>query len=573
MNLQRKTDTMDTAYRRAAELRATSFNEADNTVEVIWTTGARVRRYSWNDGPFDEELEVTPQAIRLDRLNAGAPFLDTHDGSDLSKVIGSVVPGSARVANGVGTARILLSATPGDADTIQKIRDGIIRNVSVGYRIHRVIKEETETDVALHRVVDWEPMEISAVPIPADAGAQIRSADTVAGASAADQLEAIIAKRQGHSGGDTSRAQQRAAAIENALLFRDDPERNPLTVRGAQDFVGMSLVEVARECLEANGISASGMSRQEIAEAAMQVRSSGMQTVDAFPTILANVLNKSLRFGYEAAPQTFRPLSKVSYVPDFKEVARVQLSEAPTLEPVGEHGQFKHGDMGETSERFHVETFGKIVSLTRQTIINDDIGAFTRIPRAFGVQAAQLESDVVWAQIIGNPTMCDGLPLFHSKHKNLLATDWISKSSFSEAFLRMGLQTGTDEATFLNFAPVFLIVPKVLQTDAETFLEPFYPAGQQDAVPPSFRNITVISEARLDQGIERFGIAGSEKAFYFSASPSAVDLVEVAYLDGQQGVFTETRTGFEVDGIEIKCRLDIGAKAIDWRGFSKNSGR
>jgi hypothetical protein len=146
MDLQRKENTMDTAYRRAAELRATSFNEADNTVEVIWTTGARVRRYSWNDGPFDEELEVTPQAIRLDRLNAGAPFLDTHDGSDLSKVIGSVVPGSARVANGIGTARILLSATPGDADTIQKIRDGIIRNVSVGYRIHRVIKEETETD-------------------------------------------------------------------------------------------------------------------------------------------------------------------------------------------------------------------------------------------------------------------------------------------------------------------------------------------------------------------------------------------------------------------------------------------
>ncbi|NKC02391.1 hypothetical protein HED55_00305 [Ochrobactrum haematophilum] len=65
----------------------------------------------------------------------------------------------------------------------------------------------------------------------------------------------------------------------------------------------------------------------------------------------------------------------------------------------------------------------------------------------------------------------------------------------------------------MNFAPVFLIVPKALQTDAETFLELFYPAGQQDAVPPSFRNITVISEARLDQGIERFGIAGSEKAF------------------------------------------------------------
>ncbi|NKC02390.1 hypothetical protein HED55_00300 [Ochrobactrum haematophilum] len=209
----------------------------------------------------------------------------------------------------------------------------------------------------------------------------------------------------------------RAEAITNALLHRADPENHPLTTEGARDFVGYSLVELARDTLENGGVSTRGMSRQEIAEAAMQVRSSGMHTADAFPTILTNVLNKSLRSGYEAAPQTFRPLSKVSYIPDFKEVARVQLSEAPTLEAVGEHGQFKHGDMGEASERFHVETFGKIVSLTRQTIINDDIGAFTRIPRAFGVQAAQLESDVVWAQIIGNPTMGDGLPLFHSSIK------------------------------------------------------------------------------------------------------------------------------------------------------------
>ncbi len=108
------------AVRRDASFRAQSFDENENTIEIVWTTGARVRRNSWWDGPYDEELEVTPQAIRLERLNAGAPFLDTHDSYDISRVLGSIVPGSAKIENGVGTARVLLSRAPGDADAVQK---------------------------------------------------------------------------------------------------------------------------------------------------------------------------------------------------------------------------------------------------------------------------------------------------------------------------------------------------------------------------------------------------------------------------------------------------------------------
>ena len=163
---------------RGAQLRADSFDEAANTVSVIWTTGAKVRRYSWRDSIYyDEELVVEPSAVRLDRLNAGAPFLNTHSDWSLEDVIGSVVPETARVEKGSGYATIKLSAAPSDADNVAKIKDGIIRNVSVGYIIHRV--EKTEADdgaVPVWRVTDWEPMEISAVPVPADPGATIRSA-------------------------------------------------------------------------------------------------------------------------------------------------------------------------------------------------------------------------------------------------------------------------------------------------------------------------------------------------------------------------------------------------------------
>lgn len=166
---------------RGAEVRSASFDESDNTIEVVWTTGASVRRRSWAEGPYNEELIVDEKSVRLDRLNLGAPFLDSHSDWSLRDVIGSVVPGSARLKDGVGTARIQLSRAAGHADIVQNIRDGIIRNVSVGYAIHRVdkIAAKREGDIPTWRVVDWEPHEISAVPVPADAAAQIRSAPTV----------------------------------------------------------------------------------------------------------------------------------------------------------------------------------------------------------------------------------------------------------------------------------------------------------------------------------------------------------------------------------------------------------
>lgn len=168
---------------RSVMLRAESFDPAENTVDLVWTTGAAVQRYSYRDGTYyNEVLDVTPKAVRLDRLNAGAPFLNTHSDYDLSDVLGSVVPGTARIANGQGTATIKLSAAAADADTIAKIKDGIIRNVSVGYIIHEVVKTEVgDGSIPTWRVTDWEPLEISAVPIPADAGAQIRSGEAAQG--------------------------------------------------------------------------------------------------------------------------------------------------------------------------------------------------------------------------------------------------------------------------------------------------------------------------------------------------------------------------------------------------------
>lgn len=163
------------ALQRPVEVRANTFDEGSNTIEVLWTAGAVVRRIDWFDGPYDEELVVDDDSVRLDRLNAGAPFLDSHDSFELRSVIGSVVPGSAKLRNGQGFARVQLTRRPEAQGTIQDIREGVIRNISCGYWTHAAERLERDGQPPLLRVIDWEPLEISAVAIPADAAAHIRS--------------------------------------------------------------------------------------------------------------------------------------------------------------------------------------------------------------------------------------------------------------------------------------------------------------------------------------------------------------------------------------------------------------
>lgn len=172
---------------RAARLRATSFDADSNTIEVVWTTGAAVRRFDdWSGEEFDEVLSLAPGAVRLGRLNAGAPFIDTHDSTECSRVVGSVVRGTARIEDGKGVATIQLSRAKDVADIVTKIREGVIRNISVGYWIHKSTTEDREGGVPLTTATDWEPLEISAVPVPADPGSQVRSASSrKAGRSAA----------------------------------------------------------------------------------------------------------------------------------------------------------------------------------------------------------------------------------------------------------------------------------------------------------------------------------------------------------------------------------------------------
>lgn len=160
------------------EVRSDTFNEEDRTVEVCWTTGASVKRYSWDEGFYMEELAVDKKAIRMDRFNAMS-LLDTHEQWSMDSRLGTVVPGSVKIENGRGYATIRFSRNDKAETILRDLKDGHPLSISVGYKIHRYEKTEgSDGQLPILRATDWEPMELSVVPVPADAEAISRSEPT-----------------------------------------------------------------------------------------------------------------------------------------------------------------------------------------------------------------------------------------------------------------------------------------------------------------------------------------------------------------------------------------------------------
>lgn len=151
-------------------------NDESRTVELIFSTGAAVVRMDyWTGKRYREVLSMKPEHLRLDRLNAGAPLLDAHSAWSVGDVLGTVQPDSARVEKGKGLATVRFSKRDTVEPIYQDVKDKIIRNVSVGYRVHKFLEEQGKNDeIPTRTAIDWEPFEISMVPMPADTGARVR---------------------------------------------------------------------------------------------------------------------------------------------------------------------------------------------------------------------------------------------------------------------------------------------------------------------------------------------------------------------------------------------------------------
>jgi hypothetical protein len=355
----------------------------------------------------------------------------------------------------------------------------------------------------------------------------------------------------------------RAAAVDGLSLRSGARIDKPAP--GADEFRGKRLLRLAEECLSREGVNTRKMSDAEIAKRA--VFAAG--TSD-FPYILANVANKTLQSAYDLSPTTYQLWCKIVPANDFKEMYRNQLSEAPELELINEHGEYTEAKFQEGRESYRIYKFGKMFSLTWESIVNDDLAAFTRIPAAFGAAAARKVNSLPYAILAANANMADGNALFSEAHANLATggdKGAPSAATLTAARTAMRIQTGLNGAT-LNIIPRYLICGATYETTVSILLNSMaYPAAD------TTYNSGVINPIRgmsLVPVVEPLIEALSDSSWYMAADFNQIDTIEVAFLDNQREPTLEEEEGFTVDGRRYKVRICVGAKAIGHRGLYKN---
>jgi len=377
-------------------------------------------------------------------------------------------------------------------------------------------------------------------------------------------LELVVERSQGTTPGFVPGIQTGAdekdkfrAAAEGGLMLRAGRKVTDDEMKlGARDLAGFSLREMARECLRISGQATSGNILDMVGRAL---------TTSDFPLLLSNVANKSLLEGWETQEETWQTWVAEGSVSDFKTNTAVRPGETGDLDEIREDDEYQYGDRTEQQEQYRIATYGKLFAISRQTIINDDLGALTDIPMQHGQAASRKVGDVVYAVPIGNSAMGDGVALFHASHGNLMTGAALSVTSLGAAELAMGLQKDIGGKRRLNIMPKFFIAPLTLKTSAETFFRTTLIGTQAE---PNVENIfsgayfTRVYEPRLDDA--------STKAWYLAAAKGQT--VKVFFLNGNKTPYMETKQGWSKDGVEMKVRIDVGAKAMAWKGLVKNPG-
>ncbi len=648
-----------------------SVNEKARTVELVWTTGARVLRGYYDR--FWEELSLDPKHVRMGRLNNGAPFLEDHAGYSVAAVRGVVESAKLDGKRGTAVVRFAKAEDDPEADKIfRKVKDGIIQNVSVGYRVHKLEKVEDGDDkIPVYRATDWEPYEISAVAMGADDGAGFRSekaeqpnpcifisrgtpqeessamnetekkaADDAKAAEAAEQkrmadqkaveAKAALAERERAAGIrhavraaklDESLAEElvskgtaldaaRALVLDKLATASESVRTEQHTVqitddakdkflRGATawllekggargtveravkagalpsieldpgEFRGMSLLELAKECLRRRGVKTTGMDKMKIVAEAF-TRASGYGTTSDFAVLFENVMHKTLLGAYAVTPDTWSRFCKVETVPDFRPSNRFRTGSFGSLDSLNEHGEFKNKSIPDGQKTaISVATKGNMIALSRQAIINDDMSALSDLTQKLGRAARLSIEQDVYALLLENsglgPTQSDSAAFFHANRANVGSSSALSVAGIDADRVVMAQQMDISSNDYLDLRPAILLVPVGLGGAARVLNDAQYDHDDTKLQKPNrvrglFRD--VIDTPRL---------SGTRR--YLFADPSVAPAIVVAFLEGQgQAPVLESQDGWRVDGTEWKVRLDYMAQMFDPKGAVTNAG-
>jgi hypothetical protein len=664
-----------------AEVVPDSIDPEKRTADVVWTTGARVLRQPWFDEPFLEELSLDPKHVRMDFLSSGrAPVLDAHQmWGGMASQVGVV--DSARLEAKRGTATLRFSQREAVTPLWGDIKDRIVGNVSMGYRVYRYEKTHMpgqdggDPKYPVYRAVDWGPFEISPVPIPADTGAGFMgggradastfhsctlisrgqeitmepttpaptpttppaapapAAATDAAAEKAAQERGAQLERERVAGIQHSvRAAKLGAELEaklikdgvpldaaraqilDALATRDEGVQttqhvrieagednrdkwlrgvsawlfekagNGLVQRAKEmkakgfadveldggEFRGMKIVDIARMCVERAGGSLKWVyNDHEIIKRALTIRGGNASTSD-FSVLFENVMFKQMRASYETQAHTWRRWMGTDTVSNFLTHNRFLNGSFGTLPVVAENGEYKNIAIPDGAKNsISTETRGAIIALSRQAMINDDMGALSDVSVRFGMTAARTIEVQAYAMLALNsglgPTMADSQPFFHSNRANVSTSAPLSIAAISADKVKMREQKDISSNDYLDLMPAIALVPTGLEDPLLVLNKSAWDHDstklqKPNAVQGLFKDI--VSSPRLSWSTtRRYLFTDAKEAF------------KVVFLEGSgEGPVMESQEGWRVDGLEWKARIDFKVNAYDPKTALTNAG-
>lgn len=395
--------------------------------------------------------------------------------------------------------------------------------------------------------------------------------DTLAAASDATATSTQV--RMGEDASDKfSRGVTAWLAIKGgatALVARAMNPKAPDTVTFEPgEFRGMTLVEIARRSLELAGIRPEPDKMRMVAQAFTRIT----QSTSDFPNILENVMYKILLGSYATQPDTWSAWCKRSTVSDFRASNRYRMGSFGALETVGENGEFKNKSIPDAEKAtITASTKGNIINVSRQMIVNDDMGAFTSMLTMLGRAAGlSVESDA-YALLLQNgglgPTQSDAQPLFHANRANVGAGAALSAAALDANAAIMAAQTDPSGNEILNLQPAVLLVARGLKGQADVINESQY---DPDATANKAINRPNVARGFFKTIVGTARLTGTRR--YLFADPSQYPVFEVAFLEGQESPVLETQNGWRVDGAEMKVRFDYGVAAVDFRGGVTDAG-
>jgi len=337
------------------------------------------------------------------------------------------------------------------------------------------------------------------------------------------------------------------------------------------EFRGFTLVDLARDTLTRSGRSIRGLNKMRIVSEAFMRRDITQSTSD-FATLLENTMHKVLQAAYATQPDTWRRFCATSTVSDFRAHNRYRMGSFGALDALNELGEFKHKVISDAEKAtITASTKGNIITVSRQMIINDDMGAFTRLLSMLG-RAAGLSVEVdVYALLALNaglgPTQTDLSPLFDNTARGNVTTGAaISAAALDLDRVAMAKQKDPWGNEYLDLRPAVLVTAVEIEGTARVIN-----AAQYD--PDTTGKL---QRPNIANGLFR-DIVGSPRVTtprrYLFADPSIAPVLEVAFLEGQTSPVLETKDGWDVDGAEMKVRFDYGVKDVDYRGAITNAGQ